>query len=214
MNPPSMESIFLILSGAILVAGLLYWLWSHIQLTQKKVALLENAVFELRGMVPRVLPEPLAPAPVPSGNSYSDLADDDWEEEKPSSPTPQVSTPLEELPPALVVKEKPVAEDLQPVADDLQPGGRLEVPVDTGAEAAEQFRELFVGQEVVAPRTPEGLESMPVRDLRRLAEQRGLTGVADMRKKELLTALRDQIKPKTEVTLTLDMKADDVEVLA
>ena len=211
-----MESIFLILSGAILVAGLLYWLWSHIQLTQKKVALLENAVFELRGMVPRALPEPLAPAPVPSGNSYSDLADDDWEEEKPSAPTPQVSTPLEELPPALVVKEKEVAEDLQPVADDLQPGGRLEVPVDTGAEA---FRELFVGQEVVAPRTPEGLESMPVRDLRRLAEQRGLTGVADMRKKELLTALRDQIKPKadvtkTEVTLTLDMKTDDVEVIA
>ena len=51
MNPPSMESIFLILSGVILAAGILYWFWSHIQLTQKKVQLLENAVFELRGML-------------------------------------------------------------------------------------------------------------------------------------------------------------------
>ena len=34
---------------------------------------------------------------------------------------------------------------------------------------------------------------MPVKDLRRLAEQRGLTGVSDMRKKEILSALRQQI---------------------
>jgi outer membrane biosynthesis protein TonB len=51
MNPPSMESIFLILSGVVLAAGVLYWFWSHIQLTPKKVQLLENAVFELRGML-------------------------------------------------------------------------------------------------------------------------------------------------------------------
>jgi hypothetical protein len=34
---------------------------------------------------------------------------------------------------------------------------------------------------------------MPVKELRRLAEQRGLTGVSDMRKKELVAALRNQV---------------------
>jgi len=34
---------------------------------------------------------------------------------------------------------------------------------------------------------------MPVKELRRLAEQRGLTGVSELRKKELLAALRNQI---------------------
>ena len=83
MNPPSMEVMFLILSGVILAAGVLYWFWSHIQLTQKKVQLLENAVFELRGMLaPSELreSEPEA-APVPSQGSqsqYRDLDDDDW----------------------------------------------------------------------------------------------------------------------------------------
>ena len=63
MNALSMESIFLILSGAVLAAGILYWFWSHIQLTQKKVQLLENAVFELRGLQ--------GPGPGPSGSSGS-----------------------------------------------------------------------------------------------------------------------------------------------
>ena len=34
---------------------------------------------------------------------------------------------------------------------------------------------------------------MPVKELRRLAEQRGIAGAADMRKKEILAALRQQI---------------------
>jgi hypothetical protein len=206
-----MESIFLILSGVILVAGVLYWFWSHLQLTQKKVQLLENAVFELRGMMVHPPPGPgpgpgqsqggssgtCAAVPAEEENSgtaaaaapvYTDLDDDDWADERGAEIT-HVSTPLEQI-------SNP----------DLQPGGRIEVPAEAEAAVAqpeEQFRELFVGQDggvtaaaaagSTGPRTPESLESMPVKELRRLAEQRGISGADGMRKKEILAALRQQI---------------------
>ena len=222
-----MESIFLILSGVILAAGVLYWFWSHIQLTQKKVQLLENAVFELRGLVTsRSSPEPVT-VEGEGGPVYKDLADDEEEEDwSPDASVPGIiggateigSTPLSEL---------------SGGNSDLQPGGRLEVPSESeeavkeseAETTEEQFRELFVqrgasessssppkvsapvtSSETTAPNN-ESLESMPVKDLRRLAEQRGLTGVSDMRKKEILTALRQQITSAPSVT-----KVEDVVV--
>ena len=186
-----MESIFLILSGVVLAAGVLYWFWSHIQLTQKKVQLLENAVFELRGMLTQGSASPQeqaqeqqvkeqAEAPV-----YNDLADDEEEDWVPSTQTG--STSLDEL-----------------ASDDLAPGGGAakglapESPVES--QSAEKFRELFIQHEQLpspvkadAPASNASLESMPVKELRRLAEQRGITGVSDLKKKELLSALRQQV---------------------
>lgn len=228
MNPLSMETIFIILSGAILVAGVLYWLWSHIQLTQKKVQLLENAVFELRSMLAARGTEPPAPvmmggaagpivedvigssAPAAKSSEYKDLEDDDWHEPASESDVkniPLVSTPLDvdvaAAAPALVVNEAP----REPISEDLMPGGRISVPEGVDAQPLreltlgdvtaaaprddERFRDFFKQPEVA--RTPESLESMPVKELRRLAEQRGITGAADMRKKEILAALRQQI---------------------
>ena len=211
MTPPSMESIFLILSGVILAAGILYWLWSHIQLTQKKVQLLENAVFELRGMLTTRGPGPPSPSPVVVSaptTSYADLPDDDWE------------APEESVEAAPAAAPAPVNNEIEIIredAPDLEPGGRIlpaaVVPEVVEETSAEEFRELFLaesGAQKVAPETPQSLESMPVKELRRLAEQRGITGVADMRKKELLTALRQQVAP-TVVEKTLDLTVEAVE---
>jgi hypothetical protein len=215
MNPLSMETVFIILSGAILVAGVLYWLWSHIQLTQKKVQLLENAVFELRSMLAtrgteppavQVISGPIvenvigsAHVPAPKNPSeYKDLEDDDWNEPAGDvKDVPLVSTPLDvdDHVPNLVV------------SDDLMPGGRISLPEEVAAASSAPLRELTLGEVVPQEderfrdffkqsdviRTPESLESMPVKELRRLAEQRGITGTADMRKKEILAALRQQI---------------------
>jgi hypothetical protein len=228
MNPLSMETIFIILSGAILVAGVLYWLWSHIQLTQKKVQLLENAVFELRSMLAARGTEPPAPAVMLGGASpiveskpvseYKDLEDDDWQE--PAQELPLVSTPLDmddgmAQPPAIVMEEKMRGDDhaLMPggssmagiAPEDAAPHTLREITLgDVGMAGAhvddERFRSFFKQADgadapaaVVTSRTPESLESMPVKELRRLAEQRGITGAADMRKKEILVALRQQI---------------------
>jgi len=204
-----MESIFLILSGVILAAGVLYWFWSHIQLTQKKVQLLENAVFELRGMLTQRPPEPVvvtAPPPV-----YADLPDDDddngWTQSQ--SPSPSQSQSPEHLSTPLTSLQK---ED----TIDLQPGGRIDLPAEEkSSEKNVEFRELFTAP---VESTQQSLDSMPVKELRRLAEQRGIANVNDMRKKELISALRQQIvpdksaepqvepqvEPQAEVTLTLD----------
>lgn len=211
MNALSMESIFLILSGAVLAAGILYWFWSHIQLTQKKVQLLENAVFELRGLQGlgssgSLGSGSLGSGPGPSSQEqlpvpeYTDDDDGMVEAEAEESDWPPTSvggsTPLSAL-------------DTAPV--DLQPGGRIGLAQDDIKEVATdkdaQFRELFIQHETRVPTPPnqketqkenqgqESLESMPVKELRRLAEQRGLTGVSELRKKELLAALRNQITP-------------------
>lgn len=228
----------MILSGAILIAGVLYWLWSHIQLTQKKVQLLENAVFELRSMLAARGTEP--PAPVAAGSSggvaqapapapapvqkapsiYNDLEDDDWREPEktPLSESEQVSTPIDapelvtsevdvQAPaqaqaPVSIIKEDDNGAQQQPESDDLAPGAPRTVTVGEVVPGEERFRELFAtmeppaaaaGTAAAGPRTPESLESMPVKELRRLAIQRGITDADSMRKKEILAALRQQI---------------------
>lgn len=254
MTPPSMESIFLILSGVILVAGVLYWLWSHIQLTQKKVQLLENAVFELRGMLAnsgggaagpgapasptrqiQVVPATAATAAAFEQMNASGVADDteaDWVEDGAHK-----STPLTELSGGAPVLE---THDIAGIEDDLQPGGRaggistMDIDLDASPviddDRAEEFRKLFVVQheKSISPspaasavsssasvaadaslqssKIPESLESMPVKELRRLAEQRGIAGAADMRKKEILAALRQQVSAPSVV------EADDDDV--
>ena len=225
----------MILSGAILIAGVLYWLWSHIQLTQKKVQLLENAVFELRSMLAARGTEP--PAPVAAGSSggitqapapapapvqkapsiYNDLEDDDWREPEktPLSESEQISTPIDapELvtsevdaqaqAPVSIIKEDDNGAQQQPESDDLAPGAPRTVTVGEVVPGEERFRELFAtmeppaaaaaGATAAGPRTPESLESMPVKELRRLAVQRGIADADSMRKKEILAALRQQI---------------------
>ena len=220
MNTPSMEVIFLILSGVILMAGILYWFWSHIQLTQKKVQLLENAVFELRGMLANKGPEP----PVPTSTStsttvYKDLKDDEEEEDWAPATADQiahVSTPLD----ALDSAENTGTADLVPGGHISPPPAVVEEEISLEQKLAErsqqesQFRELFVASvppktEVVPSPQPQeqqpsaaSLESMPVKELRRLAEERGIAGAAEMRKKDILTALRSQI-PTNERTVDI-----------
>ena len=191
------------------MAGVLYWFWSHIQLTQKKVQLLENAVFELRGMVQRGGEGGVGGGPGPDvvgapgleaeqhtvqspSSIYNDLSDDDWKEDVSGSPEPaHSSTPLESL---------DVDVDVEAVPSDLQPGGRIEgVAVETSS--SEQFRELFASPapapaaaSAAAPLSEAtALEGMAVKELRRLAEQRGIPNASELRKKEILSALKSQI---------------------
>jgi hypothetical protein len=230
-----METLFLLLSGAILVAGVLYWLWSHIQLTQKKVQILENAVFELRGMLTSGAatgpPLPLsvggsvaAAGPSSPTKVYSDLEDDaaeDWDAEEGGDrvirEVAQVSTPLV---PALDVEEKSLAiESLdreEEIPDDLMPGGRIQIG-EVAADDEKQFKDLFTAPAPVvaatAARTPESLESMPVKELRRLATQRGIQGADDMKKKEILAALRRQVTVPAGGEVAVEKTLDISEVL-
>lgn len=159
-----MEVMFLLLSGVVLVSGVIYWMWSHIQLTQKKVGLLESAVFELRGMLQAPAQAPAA-EPVP----YAEVSDD-WDQEQ--------------------EQEKEVS--VGPVA---------------GPVASTPLEELAQAEETLPARTEsESLEAMPVKELRRLAEQRGVVGVGEMRKKELLALLRSQVVKEVDLADVVDLE--------
>ena len=111
------------------MAGILYWFWSHIQLTQKKVLLLENAVFELRSQLTRLPDATGSPAYKPA---YTDLADD-WEEDV-------SGTPME------VVDASNIPEDLRPgghVSEESSPDNETLPPTNAAAadESNTQFRE-------------------------------------------------------------------------
>jgi hypothetical protein len=71
-------------------------------------------------------------------------------------------------------KEKVGENELHPLMqeheDDLQPGG--------------------VGSGVATSSYTSSLDSMSVKELRRLAAQKGISGAAEMKKKELITAIR------------------------
>ena len=226
MNTFSMESVFLILSGVIFMAGILYWFWSHIQLTQKKVLLLESAVFELRSQMTR-LPDPAyKPA-------YTDLADD-WEEDISGTPVEASGSPVEASASASASAESEV------VPEDLRPGGHVSSENDLmeGAPLAQneaevsntQFRELFLNvnensiktipspsatatatANTTANANPESLDSMSLKELRRLAEQRGIPNPNELRKKEILSALRNQITPPV-VEMNIVQENDAVSV--
>jgi hypothetical protein len=204
----------------------LYWFWSHLQLTQKKVQLLENAVFELRGMMAG-RPEPNGGTATVGGGgpepAYNDLTDDEgeaeWAEEgeeaepAPAAPRLQVDK-IVDTPDEQVGDEQAVAEAGDNSTDALQPGGRIQIPeADAESEeraiSAEQFRTMFTADEggqapsaSPAMSSSQSLEGMPVRDLRRLAEERGIKNAEAMKKKELLAALRAQAGTAATLDLT------------
>lgn len=260
MNPPSMETIFLLLSGVILFAGVIYWLWSHIQLTQKKVQLLENAVFELRALIPGggtagppvaiVTPTPASTPvslpPTKSPSAYTDLADDDWSDDVGSSSAvaaiPTVSTPLDAVVAPIPLSSSPLPELITretEIPNDLMPGGRIQLeeslpplpasqPTETttvaddagsvvsSLTAEEKFKKILSGRN--AAEAP-ALEGMPLKELRRLGEQRGIHGAMEMRKKELLAALRSTViaakkEEPEEQGGTLDLATVDESALA
>lgn len=187
------------------MAGILYWFWSHIQLTQKKVLLLESAVFELRSQFTRI-PDTSIHKP-----TYSDLADD-WEEEAAADMS---GTPVD-------------------VPDDLRPGGHMSIEETelsessraekTVEESNTQFRELFLHDNtsiqdtkpatpsptITIEKIPESLESMSLKELRRLAEQRGIPNSNDLRKKEILSALRHQITAPAPVPVPVPEEEEKV----
>lgn len=241
----SMESIFLILSGVILLAGILYWFWSHIQLTQKKVQLLENAIYELRDMVttgpgPSTSSSTSNVTPLSAGKSessvYNDLADDDWDDVKVVQTSVPVSTPNseEEGVSYTISREDEFSADVEIPSTQFEAANEGEyasvqrveyIPDDEvtihevvyeSENVSEQkdFRDIFIttGGDDIVPASQQSIDSMPVKELRRLAEQRGIEGAHDMRKKELLAALRAAVSPQQGTTTVTIEKYLNVDV--
>ena len=205
------DTFYVALCMTVLILGAVYWFWTQNQFMLRKLSLLENIVYEMKMALSKAPPAAdnsadfgiagntgstsYAPAP---GSVMSDddaeLLNDDLHvtlgggsgssgsEEQASS-----FVPVSQDSPVLQVSEQPLYSkpaddapadvspvDLAPVAasDDLQPGG--------------------VGSGVPEVKTGSGAyDNMKLTELRRLAENRGISGAKEMRKQALIDALRN-----------------------
>ena len=202
------DTFYVALCMTVLILGAVYWFWTQNQFMLRKLSLLENIVYEMKMALSKAPPAAdnsadFGIAGATSSTSYapapgSVMSDDDAEllnddlhvtlggtgaREEPASSF----VPISQDSPVLQVSEQPLYSkpadevpadvspvDLAPVAasDDLQPGG--------------------VGSGVAEVKTGSGAyDNMKLTELRRLAENRGISGAKEMRKQALIDALRN-----------------------
>jgi hypothetical protein len=181
------DTFYVALCMTILILGVVYWFWTQNQFVLRKLNLLNNIVFEMRAQqnkeeVPDGFTPPAVYAPAP-GSEMGD--DEDLLHEELRA---EVETMRAEAAPAEFKEPEQEREELaadtpanqgtsieelaEPIESDLQPGG--------------------VGSNVKEIVTSNVLESMTIKELRRLAEQRGISGTSNMKKPALITALREK----------------------
>jgi hypothetical protein len=199
MNLP--ETFYIALCVTILLLGAIYWFWTQLQYLQRKVNLLDNVVYEMKTLVSNL---PAATQVVASPMEYSGGSGNDsgpahmefsHEEQVPYAPPPEsVAGDLEAERMASELEfdsfsgvnvahveeqhTSPVTYVEPPVNDDLQPGG-LASP-DAGKRVNDTSIE-----------SP--LNSMSIKELRRMAEANGIPGSSELKKKDLVRALREKV---------------------
>ena len=175
MNLP--DSFYIALCMTVLLLGVVYWFWTQNQFLLRKMNLLENIVYELKTICSA---PPHAVAAV-EPHSYPPA---------PSSVVEEEQLREEHLHEELLQEEElhPLQRTVAPMeeADDLQPGG-----VGSGVEAPAESSNL--------------LDSMTVKELRRLAEQRGIKGSSELKKKELLAELKRGVPTPSVLTAFQDV---------
>ena len=213
MNIP--ESFYIALCMTVLLLGVVYWFWSQNQYIQRKINLLENIVYELKELCsnqtsfvgpPAELKttkysspvEPVAYKPMTTDESHSEQ---EQTNDLHSSLLSEVQDIEEVLPNDFEartehkdeVEESPVFfHPIPQTNDDLQPGG-----VGSGIEeapAADASNKASV------------LDSMTLKELKRLADQRNIHYDSKARKPDLIALIRASpvtAFPTGEATISL-----------
>ena len=211
MNIP--ETFYIALCVTILMLGIVYWFWTQVQYLQRKVNLLDNVVYEMKTFISN-LPgtntqsgNTVEPQP-PKQQDYRQRQSQD-EEESPvptayNPPPESVAGDLEAERLASEIEFEPFSgagesavetvyseppEDLTnnnggnsaDINDDLQPGG-----LASGSNTKKV--EVFSDAALESP-----LSAMSLKELRRMAEANNIPGSAELRKKDLIKALRDKV---------------------
>jgi hypothetical protein len=218
------DTFYVALCMTILILGVVYWFWTQNQYMQRKLNLLENIVFEIKTQIQKggdsppglVSPTMVIGSGAESGSKYppapsselgedEDLLNEELHEELEFEEAPVANSPTLKISEDATTAPAtsgaiPDVNDLADVADDsdlvaaLQPGG-----VGSGI------------QEVHAPEADNSakgsvLEGMTLKELQRLAEQKGIN-TNRMRKPQLIEAIRAHSRPSpfqtTETTLEL-----------
>jgi len=224
MTGGTQDLLLLTASFLLILGGVAYWLYSNIEAQQRKLGVLENVLYELRFAIQerKVTDEDAHKVHLRNSPPEIDMADyhqteteegEQKETEAETEKTIGIQRYVE--PPESVVGEvehtmRDFDMELPSAADDeednLRPGGVLDLNEDeilngwNKAKPTEesQFKKLFVGNVGEAPAAGSLLESMPTKQLRELATERGLRVTKSMKKSELLEVLRSSASPATQ----------------
>ena len=222
MNAGTQDLLLLTASFLLILGGVAYWLYSNIEAQQRKLGVLENVLYELRFAIQerKVTDEEAHKVHLRDSPPEIDMADYQQREteegevkEAETEKTIGIQRYVE--PPESVAGESehtmrdfdtelPSAGDDE--EDNLRPGGVLDLNEDeilngwNKAKPTEesQFKKLFVGNVGETPAAGSLLESMPTKQLRELATERGLRVTKSMKKSELLEVLRSSAAPATQ----------------
>jgi hypothetical protein len=210
------DSFYLALCMTVLILGVVYWFWTQNQYMQRKLNLLETIVYEMKttfntssapdaildgafaamggssaSVVPTAAPPVYAPPPAPlvEESLHDDLIAEELgfdDESGAAAPAPAATSATPDFTTDTQGDEHPdftIDDTASPLlaggGEDLQPGGAAG-PAPTGQTAAGSM-----------------LEGMTLKELRRLADQKGVTGAKQLKKHELIEAIRNS---KTAVT--------------
>lgn len=205
------ETFYIALCVTILLLGVVYWFWTQVQYLQRKVNLLDNVVYEMKTLVSN-LPGPggsqtISQADIPAFRAENEFMINSDDNERPpetdiqdsyAPPPESIAGDLEqermasqnEFEPFVgsvttnVNPEKssyePPAEQTVPetVSDELQPGGLAEAAVSTKKSSS-------------AIESP--LNGLSLKELKTMATANNIPGASEMKKKELIRALRDKV---------------------
>jgi len=211
MNAGTQDLLLLTASFLLILGGVAYWLYSLVETQQRKLGVLENVIYELRFAIQeRRVTDDENKVNLRDSPPEIDLAEQQQEEqeekvvgiqryvEPPESVAGEVENTMKDFD-----HDLPSAEE---EADDLRPGGILDLNEDevlegwTKAKPTEesQFKKLFVGS-ADDKSTGSPLESMPLKQLKELAQERGLRVSKSMKKSEVLELLRSAAGPQNVV---------------
>jgi hypothetical protein len=204
------DTFYVALCMTILILGVVYWFWTQNQYMQRKLNLLENIVFEIKTQIqngdtlsPSLTAERLMPPTMESGASKyppapsselgddEDLLNEEIGETDNNSPTLHISNEMNDMIPPSVNAENATieAQSLDDLHDDndhddlavaLQPGG-----VGSGIKELPEADSNAKGNV---------LEGMTLKELQRLAEQKGIN-TTRLRKPQLIEAIRAHSRP-------------------
>lgn len=220
MNIP--ESFYIALCMTVLLLGVVYWFWSQNQYIQRKINLLENIVYELKELCsnqtsfvgpptelkttkysPPVEPVKYNPPVGEQSTSDNDLHEVLMTELQTDEEAHTLHEIIEENGTELKVEE-PFFHPVSDTNDDLQPGG-----VGSGLKEVDAVETATHNS---------SLDSMTVKELRRLAEQRGVENASELRKKELIAKLRALAAPPVQSVLDAfnahEEQSDDLQPIS
>ncbi len=207
MNLP--DSFYIALCMTVLLVGAVYWVWTQIQYVQRKVNVLENIVYELKTLCskppPDVLigavgssstPSPYPPAPSSVLGEDEDLLHEQLHREVEETPI----TDVDDLP------EMPNMDTFMMSTDnEVNEVDMVEAPVheedvkEINTSDISNFVRMVESEQQEDGLQPGGvgsgivttsLDSMHIKELRRLAQSRGISNANELRKKDLVAAIR------------------------